>query len=83
MADTDDQDASKKSQRSFVVSDFSVRDIPAAVVAYVIIGAVCVALGLAVESLGSFWRGFLFGTAVTFAAVVILSRWICNKPTET
>jgi hypothetical protein len=82
MADNDNQDAENEPQRSFVVTDFSVRDIPVAVVAYVIISAACVALGLAVESLGSFWRGFLFGIAVAMAAVVGLSQIVsarCDK----
>lgn len=79
MAETDNQDTSEKSHRSFVVSDFSVRDIPVAVLAYVIISAACVVLGLAVESLTSFWRGFLFGIADATAASVGLSQMFRAK----
>jgi hypothetical protein len=79
MADTDDQLPPDKPHRSFVVTDFSVRDIPLALLAYVIISAVCVVFGLAVESLTSFWQGFVFGIAVALAAVGVLSLILRKK----
>lgn len=73
MTESDKQHTTNKAHRSFVVSDFSVRDIPFAVLVYVIISAICIVLGLAVESLTSFWQGFVFGIAVALVAVGGLS----------
>lgn len=74
MADSEKRNCPDKPHRSFLISDFSVRDIPVALLAYVIISAASIALGLAVESLPSFWRGLLFGIAVAMIAVVGLSQ---------
>lgn len=79
MTNSENQNPPRKPHRSFVVSDFSVRDIPVALLAYVIISVASVALGLAVESLTSFWRGFLFGIAVALTAVVGLSQILNSK----
>lgn len=79
MADSENQHLPDKPQRSFVVGDFSVRDIPFAVLAYVIISAICIVLGLAVEFLTSFWRGFAFGIAVALVAVGGLSLLLRKK----
>ena len=68
-----------KPHRSFVVTDFSMREIPGALVAYGLLSAVCVALGLAVESLTSFWQGFVYGIAVALAAVGVLSLILKKK----
>jgi hypothetical protein len=73
MIDSENKHPPVKPDRSFMISDFSVRDIPLALLTYVIISAICVVLGLAVESLGSFWQGVLFGIAVAVAAVGGLS----------
>ena len=79
MDDSEKQNPQEQTQRSFVVSDFSARDIPFAVLAYVIISAICIVLGLAVESLTSFWRGFAFGIAVALVAVGGLSLLLRKK----
>lgn len=68
--------------RSFVVTDFSMREIPRALVAYGLLSAGCVVLGLAVESLGSFWQGILFAIAVAVAAVgglSLIQRMRCRQ----
>ena len=79
MADTDNQHAPDEPHRSFVVTDFSMREIPGALVAYGLLSAVCVVLGLAVESLTSFWQGFVYGIAVALAAVGVLSVLLRKK----
>jgi hypothetical protein len=68
------QPSADKPQRSFVVSDFSMRDMPIAIVAFLVISVCSVILGLFVESLPAFWRGVLFGIAVTLLSIVTLSR---------
>ena len=73
MEDNEIQPLPDRKHRSFVISDFSVRDIPVALLAFAMISIASVVLGLAVESLPSFWRGFLFGIAVALAAVVGVS----------
>lgn len=74
MDDSEKQNPHERTQRSFVVSDFSLREIPFAVLAFFIISAACVVLGLAVESLTSFWRGVVFGIAVALVVVGGLSQ---------
>jgi len=73
MTDTDKHHAPDEPHRSFVVTDFSVREIPGALVAYGLVSAACIVLGLAVESLTTFWQGFVFGIAVAMASFVGLS----------
>ena len=79
MEDDKIQPLLDRKHRSFVISDFSVRDIPVALLAFAMISIASVVLGLAVESLPSFCRGFLFGFAVTLAAVVGLSLLLRKK----
>ena len=79
MADGERQSPPDNPHRSFSVSDFSVRDIPFALLACVIVSAICVVLGLVVESLSSFWQGFFFGIAVAIAAVRGLSLVLRRK----
>lgn len=50
-----------RKHRSFLPSDFTWRDIPVFVLGYLVIAALSVGLGLALESLPAFWRGLLGG----------------------
>ena len=79
MTDSDKQQTTNEPHRSFVVSDFSMRDIPVALLAYGIISVASVVMGLAVESLTSFWRGFLFGIAAAMAGVIGLSQILGSR----
>ena len=47
--------------RSFKPSDFSLRDIPGFIVAYIIISLFSIGLGLLIEALPEFWSGILVG----------------------
>jgi hypothetical protein len=60
--------------RSFVPSDFSLRDIPGFLVAYVIISAICVLAGLTLQALPPFWRGTLCGLGIGLFGALILLR---------
>ena len=79
MTDSNKQHPPDSNHRSFVVTDFSVGEIPGALVVYAIVSAVCIVLGLAVESLTSFWQGFVFGIAVAMATVAGLSLFPRKK----
>jgi len=59
-------------QRSFLLSDFSLRDVPAAIVVYVILAAICVLAGLLLEALPPFWRGLLSGMGLGLCSALIL-----------
>ena len=58
--------------RSFALSDFSLRDVPGAIVVYVILSAICVLAGLALESVPPFWRGLLSGVGLGLCGALIL-----------
>ena len=60
--------------RSFVPSDFSLRDIPGFLVAYVILAAICVLAGLTLEAVPPFWGGMLCGLGIGFLGALILLR---------
>ncbi len=60
--------------RSFVPSDFSLRDIPGFLLGYVIISAICVLAGLALEALPPFWSGMLCGLGLGLCGALILLR---------
>lgn len=83
MTDSENQHLPDKPQRSFVVSDFSVREIPFMLLAFIIISVVSVVLGLFVEALPSFWRGYMCGIFSTILAVAILRQVLSTKPGET
>jgi hypothetical protein len=70
---SENQHTPDEPHRSFVVTDFSVREIPGALVTYGLVSAVCIVFGLAVESLTSFWQGFVLRIAFAMAAVAGLS----------
>ncbi len=55
MTNSDKQQTIDEPHRSFVPSDFSMRDIPFMLLAFIIISVASVVLGLFVESLSSFW----------------------------
>jgi hypothetical protein len=65
--------------RSFLLSDFSLRDVPAAIVAYVILAAICVLAGLVLQSLPPFYRGILSGLGLGSCATLVLLVLICRK----
>ncbi|AQT67831.1 hypothetical protein STSP2_00982 [Anaerohalosphaera lusitana] len=51
--------------RSFVPSDFSLRHVPLFIVVCIIMSVICILLGLALQTLPEFWRGLLFGVALS------------------
>ncbi len=63
-----------KKSRSFVPSDFSFRDTPYLLVAYLVASAICIGVGLAIESIPSFWRGLLAGVGLGFVGALALLR---------
>ncbi|MEQ9409276.1 MAG: hypothetical protein RIK87_16190 [Fuerstiella sp.] len=74
MTGSDKQQTTNEPHRSFVVSDFSMRDIPFTLLAFSVFSVASSVMGLVVESLTSFWRGFLFGIAAAMAGVIGLSQ---------
>jgi hypothetical protein len=60
--------------RSFRISDFSIRDVPWAAAAYVIISLSSIALGAFLESLPKFWSGLLLGAGCGLFASFFLFR---------
>ena len=83
MTDRENKELPDQRHRSFVVSDFSMRDTPFTLLAFIIICAASVVLGLFVESLSSFWRGYLWGIATTILAMAILRQRLRTKADET
>jgi hypothetical protein len=65
--------------RPFLLSDFSLRDVPAAIVVYVIVSAICVLAGLTVESVPPFWRGLLSGVGLALCGALILLILLYRK----
>jgi hypothetical protein len=58
--------------RTFLLSDFSLRDVPGAIAVYVILSAICVLAGLTLESVPPFWRGLLSGMGLGLCSALIL-----------
>jgi hypothetical protein len=83
MTDSDEQQTSNEPHRSFVPSDFSMREVPFMLLAFIFICAASVVLGLFVESLSSFWRGYLWGIVTTTLAVATLRQISRTKTNET
>jgi hypothetical protein len=54
--------------KSFVPSDFSVREIPGFLLCYVVISVICVAGGLVLQALPPFWGGSVFGFGIGLLA---------------
>jgi hypothetical protein len=65
--------------RTFLLSDFSLRDVPGAIAVYVILSAICVWAGLTLESLPPFWRGLLSGMGLGLCGVLILLTLIHRR----
>jgi hypothetical protein len=83
VTDSENKELPDQRHRSFLVSDFSMRDIPFALLAFAIICVVSVILGLFVESLSSFWRGYLWGIVTTILAMEILRQISRTWSTDT
>jgi len=58
--------------RSFRPSDFSLRDTPYFLMVCLVASPICVGVGLAIESIPSFWRGLLSGVGLGFSIALIL-----------
>ena len=58
--------------KSFRVTNFSIRDVPALVVGYLIVAAIAACIGLFLEAIPEFWRGFLLGVGATLIAAFLL-----------
>jgi hypothetical protein len=65
--------------KSFRISDFSLRDAPWGIAAYLIISAFAIGLGLLLESLPRFWSGLLLGAGGAFIVAFILLRPVQKK----
>ena len=65
--------------KSFRVSDFSLRDLPWAVAAYLVLSIFSVGLGLFLDSLPSFWSGLLLGAGGAFIVAFFLLRPVKKK----
>ena len=65
--------------KPFRVSDFSLRDLPWAVAAYLLLSLFSVGLGLFLESLPSFWSGLLLGAGGAFIVAFFLLRPVKKK----
>ena len=80
MTDSENKELTDQRHRSFLVSDFSMRDIPFALLAFIIISVASVVFGLVVESLSSFWRGYVWGIVTTYFAMSIVREISSTKP---
>lgn len=60
--------------RSFAPSDFSLRDVPGFLVAYVMFSALCILAGLLTDAIPPFWGGLLCGLGIGFIGAFILLR---------
>ena len=66
--------------RSFRISDFSFRDVPWVVAAYLIIALFSIGLGVLLESLPDFWRGLLIGGGCALCASAVLAYYFLLGP---
>jgi hypothetical protein len=67
---------------SFRISDFSLRDVPWAVVAYLIMALFSIGLGGLLESLSEFWRGVLLGGGCAWLASLIGYYFLLGTATK-
>lgn len=58
--------------KSFEPSDFSLTDLPGFIAIYFVISAAAIALGLLLESIPQFWKGFLVGIGFSLVAAFFL-----------
>jgi hypothetical protein len=80
MTNSENRNPPDTPHRSFVPSDFSLRDIPFTLLAFIVISVASTVLGLFVESLSTFWRGYVWGIVTTIAAMAILWQVSSTKP---
>jgi hypothetical protein len=66
--------------RSFRISDFSLRDVPWAVAAYLILALFSIGLGVLLESLPDLWRGLLLGGGCALFASSLLAYYFLLGP---
>jgi hypothetical protein len=66
-------------QRSFALSDFSLREVPGAIVAYVILSVICVLAGLTLESVPPSWRGLFSGMGLGLCIALILLTLLLRR----
>jgi hypothetical protein len=83
VTDSDKQQTTNEPHRSFVPSDVSMRDVPFMLLAFIIICVASVVLGLFVESLSSFLRGYLWGIVTTILALAIFRQISSGWSTDT
>lgn len=60
--------------RSFRISGISIRDVPWALAAYLVISVFSIGLGAFLESLPSFWNGLLLGGGIALLVALFLLR---------
>jgi hypothetical protein len=68
--------------RSFRIGDFSLRDVPWAVAAYLIISLFSIGLGVFLESLPEFWRGVLLGGGCAWFASLLGYYFLLGPATK-
>ena len=61
-----------QAHRSFRISDASFRDTPWAVAAFGLLSVFCIGLGVLLESLPTFWSGFLAGAGLASITTLLL-----------
>jgi hypothetical protein len=66
--------------RSFRISDFSFRDVPWAVAAYLLISLFSIGFGVLLESLPEFWRGVLLGGGLGGGCSFLLTCYFLLGP---
>jgi hypothetical protein len=62
--------------RSFRISDFSLRDVPRSVAAYLVISLFAIGFGVFFGSLPRFWSGVLLGAGCALPASLLLLRLV-------
>ena len=60
--------------KSARISDFSIRDVPRAIAAYLVISVFSIGLGVFLESLPKFWSGLLLGAGIALPVALLLFR---------
>jgi len=60
--------------RAFRISDFSIRDVPWVLAAYLVISIFSIGLGIFLESLPGFWSGLLLGSGIALLLAFFLLR---------
>ena len=63
-----------KDHKSFQITDFSLRDVPWAVAAYLVLSVCSIGLGIFLELLPKFWSGLLVGAGGALLVAFFLLR---------